>query len=251
MVAYSPERIDPGNQKWNLSNVPKLVSGFDNKSLESAINFYKVFVGSLFSCTSLEIAETAKLLENSFRFINISFINELSMFCAKIGIEITEVINAAATKPYGFMPFYPSVGIGGHCIPVDPIYLSAKAKEIGLPSRFIDLADDINQKMPEYFAGKAEEKLGGLSGKKILVIGIAYKPNVADTRESSVKSLILGLRAKGATVFWHDDIVKNWNFENSVELEAGYDLAILATLHSGIDLSKIGITPLIDTRKSG
>ena len=250
LVAYSPERIDPGNQHWNLSNVPKLVSGFNSEALEKAISFYRLFVGNLFNCSSLEIAETAKLLENSFRFINISFVNELSMFCSKIGIEINEVISAAATKPYGFMPFYPGVGIGGHCIPVDPIYLSAKSKEIGAPSRFIDLADDINKNMPEYFVSKAEKKLGGIKGKKILVIGVAYKPNVADTRESPVKSLILGLRSKGATVFWHDELVKQWNFESSVGLENGYDLAILATPHSGIDLSKIGNTPFIDTRKS-
>jgi UDP-N-acetyl-D-glucosamine dehydrogenase len=180
-VAFSPERIDPANKSWGIQNTPKLVSGLTDEACEKAINFYSKFIMNIVKCDSLEIAETSKLLENSFRLINISFINELSIFCQKLGIDVNAVISAAATKPYGFMPFYPSIGVGGHCIPVDPLYLANKAREIGAPTRFIDLADQINLEMPGYFVGRAEEKLGGLKAKKVLVIGVSYKANVTDT----------------------------------------------------------------------
>jgi UDP-N-acetyl-D-glucosamine dehydrogenase len=170
--------------------------------------------------------------------------------CQKLKIDVNEVIKAAATKPYGFMPFYPSIGVGGHCIPVDPLYLSHKAHEIGAPAHFIDLADQINQEMPKYFVGRAEEKLGGLKNKKILVLGVAYKPNVADVRETPVAALISGLIEKGAHVSWHDDLVKEWNDEKSVDLTAGFDLGIIATPHSYMDLTKLGDTPILDTRRS-
>ena len=182
LVAYSPERIDPSSKKWNVKNTPKLVAGLDDEATNQAVNFYSKFIDNVVTCESIEVAETAKLLENSFRLINISFINELYIFCSKLGISVIDVINAASTKPYGFMPFYPSLGVGGHCIPVDPLYLADKAREIGAPTRFIDLADQINQEMPGYFVGRAEEKIGGLEGKKVLVIGVSYKPNVADVR---------------------------------------------------------------------
>jgi UDP-N-acetyl-D-glucosamine dehydrogenase len=249
-VAFSPERIDPYNKVWNLSNTPKLVAGLTINSRKRAINFYSKFVQNLIECDSLEIAETAKLLENSFRLINISFINEISMFCEKLGIDVREVIKAAATKPYGYMPFYPSIGVGGHCIPVDPLYLSNKARELGAPTRFIDLADHINQEMPGYFVGRAEEKLGGLKDKRILVVGVAYKPNVADIRETPVTALISGLKNKGAQVSWHDDLVKEWNDEKSVDLNVGFDLAIIATFHTYMDLTKLGNTPILDTKGS-
>ncbi len=172
------------------------------------------------------------------------------MFCQKLGININDVIKAAATKPYGFMPFYPGIGIGGHCIPVDPLYLANKAREIGVSTRFIDLADQINQEMPGFFVGRAEEKIGGLKGKKVLVIGISYKPNVADVRETPVKALISGLKNKGAEVFWHDDLVKEWNGEKSVALDNEYDLAIVATPHAYLDLTKLGDVPILNTRES-
>lgn len=250
MIAYSPERIDPMNQKWGIKNTPKIVAGLTEKSKSVASEFYAAFIDEVIQCESVEIAETAKLLENSFRFINISFVNELSVFCRKLGIDMDQVINAAATKPYGFMPFYPSIGIGGHCIPVDSLYLAHKAREIGSPTRFIDLADQINLEMPGYFVGRAEEKLGGLDNKKILVIGVAYKPNVADVRETPVIALINGLHSKGVQVSWHDDLVKEWNGQKSVDLKPGFDLAILATPHSYIDLRKLGDTPILDTRGS-
>jgi UDP-N-acetyl-D-glucosamine dehydrogenase len=249
-LAYSPERIDPTNKKWGISNTPKLVAGLSANAANRAKLFYGKFIDSITVCSSLEIAETAKLLENSFRLVNISFINELAVFCQKIRIDISEVISAAATKPYGFMPFYPSIGVGGHCIPVDPIYLANAAKAVGAPSRFIELADQINQEMPGYFVGRAEEKLGGLKAKKVLVVGVSYKPNVADVRESPVEALIAGLKHKGAQVSWHDDLVKEWNGEKSVTLSSDFDLAVIATPHDYLDLTKLGNVPILNTRGS-
>lgn len=244
---YSPERIDPANLKWRIDNTPKILAGFTESAFLRAEKFYKNFITSIIKCSSLEIAETAKLLENSFRLINISFVNELSIFCQKFGIDINEVISAAATKPYGFMPFYPSIGAGGHCIPVDPLYLANSAKDVGAPTKFIDLANQVNQEMPYYFIQRAEEKIGNLDGKKVLVLGVAYKPNVADVRESKVEILVNGLKLKGAQVFWHDNLVKVWMGENSVEITSDYDLAILATPHDYINLTKLGDVPILNT----
>jgi UDP-N-acetyl-D-glucosamine dehydrogenase len=249
-LAYSPERIDPSNDRWTVTNTPKIVSGYTKISAQKTLDFYSKFIDTLVECESMEVAETAKLLENSFRLINISFINDIAIFCGKLGIDVNQVISAAATKPYGFMPFYPSIGVGGHCIPVDPLYLANKAREIGAPTRFIDLADQINQEMPGYFVSRAEEKIGGLKGKKVLVIGVSYKPNVADVRETPVEALVLGLKDKGAEVFWHDDLVTEWNGEKSVALSDKYDLAILATPHDYLDLTKLGDVPILNTRGS-
>lgn len=249
-ISYSPERIDPMNSDWDVTNTPKLVSGLTVGSLKRAIDFYSKFIKEVIPVKSVKIAETAKLLENSFRLVNISFINEMAVFCNKYGIDITEVIKAASTKPYGFMPFYPSLGVGGHCIPVDPIYLSDKAKQVGTPLTMIDKAHQINNEMPTYYVSRASEKINGLKGKKILILGLAYKPNISDTRESPVEPLINGLRDKGAIVEWHDDLVGEWNGEKSVALGANYDLAILATPHNYFDLSKLGNVPTLDTRGS-
>ena len=249
-VAFSPERVDPLNDTWGINNTPKLLSALTEEGYHLAFNFYSKFVNTIIKCDSTEVAETAKLLENSFRLINISFINEISIFCQKLGIEVNLVIKAASTKPFGFMPFYPGIGIGGHCIPVDPIYLATAAKSIGVPTRFIDLAHQINQEMPGYFVGRAEEKIGGLMDKKVLVIGVSYKPNMADIRETPVEALILGLRNKGAEVFWHDDLVKEWRDEKSVALSDVYDLAIIATSHAYLDLTKLGDVPILNTRGS-
>ena len=249
-IVFSPERIDPLNQKWNLKNTPKIIAGLTPKSRKRALDFYSKFIDKVVEYEEIEVAETAKLLENSFRLINISFINELSIFCQKLGIDINDVISAASTKPYGFMPFYPSIGIGGHCIPVDPLYLANKAKEVGAPTRMIELADRINQDMPGYFAALAEEKIGGLKGKKVLVIGVSYKPNVADVRETPVKALIVKLVQKGAEVSWHDDLVKEWNGEKSVALSSDFDLAIIATPHDYLDLTNLGNALILNTRGS-
>jgi len=249
-LAFSPERIDPSNKNWNVKNTPKLVSGLTEESCKIASEFYSKFITDVIRCDSLEVAETAKLLENSFRFINISFINEFAIFCKQMKIDINSVINAANTKPYGFMPFYPSIGVGGHCIPIDPLYLANKAREIGAPTRFIDLADRINHEIPFYFVARAEEAIGELVGKKILVIGVSYKPNVSDTRETPVAALVSGLKEKGAQVLWHDDLVKEWNGEKSVTLSSNFDLAIIASPHDYLDLTKLGNVPILNTRGS-
>ncbi len=247
-LAYSPERIDPGNKVWEITNVPKLVSGFNDLAKQKALDFYGKFVKNLVPCTSIEVAESAKLLENSFRLVNISFVNEFSKFCHKMNIDVNEVIAAASTKPYGFMPFYPSIGAGGHCIPIDPIYLAHKAKEIGVETQLIDLAVAINQKMPDYYIKLAEELLFGLSNKKILVLGVSYKSNISDVRETPVSRLLSGLSMKGALVDWHDDLVKEWNGSKSVPISNNYDLAIIATPHDYVDLTKLGNVPILNSR---
>ena len=247
-LAYSPERIDPANKKWTVINTPKLVAGLTPTATERAVAFYKTFVESVTTGSSPEVIETAKLLENSFRLVNISFINEIAQFCAAMNIDVREVVDAAATKPYGFMPFYPGAGVGGHCIPVDPSYLVSKAQEFGAPTRFIDLANELNRSLASYFTGVASGILGGLTGKKILVVGIAYKPEVADVRETPAEGLIHQLRAKGAEVSWHDELVKEWNGEKSVELTPDFDLAILVNPHSNTNISALGSTRILNTR---
>ena len=247
-LAYSPERIDPANKKWKVTNTPKLVAGLTPAASERAAAFYETFVEKVTIGSSPEVIETAKLLENSFRLINISFINEIAQFCAALKIDVREVVDAAATKPYGFMPFYPSAGVGGHCIPVDPSYLVAKAEELGAPTRFIDLANDVNRSLASYFTGIAAGILGGLQNKKILVVGIAYKPEVSDVRETPAAGLISELRSKGADVAWHDDLVKEWNGEKSALLSPNYDLVVLANPHSDTDLSVLASAKVLNTR---
>ena len=247
-LAYSPERIDPANKMWNVTNTPKLVAGLTEAATERATAFYRTFITSVTTGSSLEVIETAKLLENSFRLVNISFINEIAQFCAALKIDVREVIDAATTKPYGFMPFYPGAGVGGHCIPVDPKYLSSKADELGIPSRFINLAHELNLSLPSYFTGVATGMLGSLEEKKIIVIGVAYKPDVADVRETPAEQLITTLRQSGAAVSWHDDLVQRWKGETSVPLTNTYDLAILINPHSHCDLGLLGSTPVLNTR---
>ena len=248
LLAFSPERIDPANKKFTIANTSKLVAGLTPAALEAAASFYSGFVGEVCKCSTLEVAETAKLLENSFRLINISFINEIADMCEVMGVDVNEVIKAAATKPYGFMPFFPSAGVGGPCIPIDPLYLSHKAKSVGAPSSFIDLAQKINDERPGHFVAKASALLGGLSGKKVLVLGVAYKANVADVRESAAEPLIEGLRAAGAVVSWHDPLVGSWKGESSVELSSEFDLALLVNVHDGMKLGALGNVPVINTK---
>jgi len=247
-LAFSPERIDPANKKYTITNTPKLVAGLTERAADRAVAFYSGFVTDVTRCSTLEVAETAKLLENSFRLINISFINEIAQMCDVMGVDVNEVISAASTKPYGFMPFFPSAGIGGHCIPIDPIYLSHKAKSVGAPSSFIDLAQKINDARPGYFVSQASALLGGLDGKKVVVVGVAYKPNVSDVRESAAEALVDGLRSAGAVVSWHDDLVSEWRGESSVSLSPSFDLAILVNVHEGTDLSALGSVPVINTK---
>ena len=247
-IAFSPERIDPANISWGVKNTPKIVAGLTPESLENAISFYSKFIINVIRCSSLEIAETAKLLENSFRLVNISFINEIAKFCHEMGIDVHEVIEAAATKPYGFMSFYPSVGIGGHCIPVDPVYLADRASKIGSPTRLIELSLLINGELPAYFVSRAEKLIGNLRAKRIIIVGVSYKPNVSDVRETPVKPLISALIKEGAQVCWHDDLVKEWNGEKSVNLSSDFDLAIIATPHDNLELTKLGSVPILNTR---
>jgi UDP-N-acetyl-D-glucosamine dehydrogenase len=247
-LAYSPERIDPANKNWNVTNTPKLVAGLTPGATERAATFYRTFVESVKVGSSPEVIETAKLLENSFRLVNISFINEIAQFCAALKIDVREVVDAAATKPYGFMPFYPSAGAGGHCIPVDPSYLVSKAEEIGAPTRFIDLANDVNHSLSSYFTGVATGILGELQNKKILVVGIAYKPEVSDVRETPAFGLISELRSKGAEVSWHDELVKEWNDEKSVAITPNYDLVVLVNPHASTDLSLLSSARVLNTR---
>jgi UDP-N-acetyl-D-glucosamine dehydrogenase len=249
-VAFSPERIDPGNKNWNLKNTPKIVAGLDKYSTNLAVKFYSEFVDKVVVCDSVEIAETAKLLENTFRLINISFINEFNIFCAKLGMNINEVILAASTKPYGFMPFFPSIGVGGHCIPVDPLYLSNKAKEIGAPTEFIKLAIKVNEQITSVVVTRAKTILGSLANKSVIVLGVAYKSNISDVRETPVRDLILKLRQEGAKVSWHDELVREWNGEKSTPLSPKYDLAIIATPHDDLDLQLLGDIPILNSRSS-
>jgi UDP-N-acetyl-D-glucosamine dehydrogenase len=248
--AYSPERIDPTNQNWNVKNTPKLVAGNTSIARDRAVEFYQNFVTSVVKCSSLEVAEMAKLLENSFRLVNISFINEIADFCQKIGVNVIDVIEAASTKPYGFMPFYPGLGAGGHCIPVDPLYLLASAKENGSDIKFIEHASQVNYDRPKHFIDLAEKRIGNLNNKKILVVGVSYKPNVADVRETPVEHLLARLCEMGAIVSWHDDLVKEWKGQKSVALSGDFDLAIIATAHDYLELSALGKVPTLNTRGS-
>jgi UDP-N-acetyl-D-glucosamine dehydrogenase len=249
-LCFSPERIDPSNKTWNITNTPKIVAGLSESSKERGYAFYSQIIENVIQTPSLEVAETAKLLENTFRFINISFINEMLMFCEKLGIEINHVIEASATKPYGFMKFMPSLGIGGHCIPVDPFYLADTARSLNSPLSFINTAEVVNDNMPEYFAKRARLILKDPLNKKIMILGVAYKPNVSDVRETPVKALIEILRSEGAIVNWHDELVGSWMNEKSADLTPDYDLAILATKHDYFELKALGSVPILNTNKS-
>ena len=244
-LAFSPERIDPGNRNWTLSNTPKLISAIDDKTLLLVQDFYGTFIDEIFICPSTEVAECAKLLENSFRLINISFINEIMLFCDAMGVNTLEVIEAAKTKPYGFMSFYPSIGIGGHCIPIDPVYLSEAAKSIGAPIKSIELATNINNSMPKLFAKKIYEHFKGDPNKTIMVIGMAYKPNVSDIRETPSAKLVQELRDFGFNVCWHDELVGEWNNEKSTPLNVSFDLGVVAVLHSNVNLDILKNKPIM------
>ena len=246
-LAYSPERVNPRSEIWHIGNTPKIVAGLNKKSELMAVEFYSKFVQQIVVCDTLEIAESAKLLENTFRLVNISMINEFRMFCDQIGIDIKKVISAAATKPYGFMPFTPSLGAGGHCIPVDPIYLADKCDEVGVRHDFIDLALKINEEVHISVLNEIMKRLGEIENKKILVIGLAYKPNLSDIRESPSVALISSLKQQKAKVYWHDNLVKKWNGEISTDISHNFDIAILAAAHENLDLAMLGEVPLIDT----
>ncbi|MBL8758491.1 MAG: nucleotide sugar dehydrogenase [Phycisphaerae bacterium] len=210
-AAFSPEREDPGRKSHNTRNTPKLVGGLDPASTELATLLYQRAIEHVVTVSSAEVAEAAKVLENTFRCINIALVNELKLILTPMGIDVWEVIEAAATKPFGFMPFYPGPGLGGHCIPIDPFYLTWKAKEVGQPTRFIELAGEINTRMPRYVVDRVGLALNdagkSLKGAKVMVVGLAYKPNVDDTRETPAAEIIDHLFELGADVSYHDPLV--------------------------------------------
>ena len=227
--AASPERVDPGNSLWNQSNTPRLVAGLTEEATKAAVDFYSKFCSVVVPVSSPEVAEAAKLFENTFRQVNIAMVNELAQISHGLDINVREVLDAAATKPFGFMKFNPSLGVGGHCIPVDPSYLSFAAENVGIEASFIDLANEINLEMPSYVANRIANEVCGLKGKKVLVAGLSYKANVSDLRESPTLLLIDALEVLGAEVFKHDPLIAGTSgIVNS-------DVAILAVAHDVID----------------
>jgi UDP-N-acetyl-D-glucosamine dehydrogenase len=272
-LAYSPERIDPGN-KIKFKDVSRVVGGITKKCTQLATEFYRSFIkAEVMPLSSTEAAEMTKILENTFRLVNISMINELSLFCGKMGIDIWEVIEAAKTKPYGFMPFYPSPRCGGHCISIDPFYLSYKAKEYNFWTRFIELAGEINEQMPHYVVTKVEYALNkqkkSISSSKILIWGVAYKKDIADSRESAAHDVIWDLQRKGAKVDYFDPYIQEFknktvrgqtsnvsgnlkSIKYSLKILKNYDLVLILTDHSGFDYDKIAKNSklVVDTRNA-
>jgi UDP-N-acetyl-D-glucosamine dehydrogenase len=242
--AVSPERVDPGNKSFDVKNTPRLVGGLTEEASNRAVAFYSSFSDHVVKVASPEIAEAAKLLENSFRFINIGFINEFAQLMNTMGISVSEVIAAAGTKPYGFMPFFPNVGIGGHCIPVDPLYLQKNAIDNGLISRYIKLSEKLNHEMPKYCVEGLEALYGKLNGKHVLVVGVSYKPDISDTRESPAEFVIKELEKKGAKVSWHDPLVESFNGQSSASIAGDYDLALVLVKHQLLDLSSWANKPI-------
>jgi len=239
LFASSPERVDPGNTQWGTKNTPRLIGGLTATAVTRAKEFYGTFCDSIIEVSSPEVAEAAKIFENTFRQVNIALVNEFSQIADALGISGREVIAAAATKPYGFMEFNPGPGVGGHCIPVDPSYLSHVANQVGVPATFIKRANEVNLAMPAYVVKRVVAGSGGsIKGKKVVVVGVSYKSNVADTRETPAVGVIDLLRAQGATVTWHDDLVGSWRGEFSSPIK-GADIAVLVTKHDGLDLAAL------------
>ena len=248
-LAFSPERVDPGREDWTTKTVTKVVGGIDEDSTAAAVALYSAAIDDVHPVSSPEAAELTKLLENIFRSVNIALVNELAQLCDRMNIDVWEVIDAAATKPFGFMPFKPGPGLGGHCIPIDPFYLTWKAREYGFYTEFIELAGKVNESMPYYCRSVVSQALNhsrqrSLKGSRILVLGVAYKPDISDTRESPAVKLISLLQNAGAHVEYHDPHVPSFT-ENEVEmssvpLDAGaYDCVVVVTNHSGIDYERL------------
>jgi len=232
--AISPERVDPGRIDWDQSNTPRLFAGLTKDATERTRKFYASFCNNLVEVSSPEVAEAAKLFENTFRQVNIALVNEFAQISHALGIPVLETLDAANTKPYGFMKFSPSAGVGGHCIPVDPTYLAYLAAEKGVPATFIERANSVNLEMPRYIVDRVKKDNGGsIEGKSVQVIGVAYKPNVADVRETPAELVIKELESAGAKVSWHDELVQNWNGKSSSQL-GGSEIAIVVTRHQGL-----------------
>jgi UDP-N-acetyl-D-glucosamine dehydrogenase len=271
LLAFSPERVDPGNPQFQTHNIPKVVGGCTQDSTDAAAALYGQIVNNVHAVSSARVAEAAKLLENTFRAVNIGMANEMARLCYALGIDTWEVIRAAATKPFGFMAFYPGPGIGGHCIPLDPHYLSWKARQHGFDSRFIGLAEEVNSRMPEHVVQLVTDGLNdsekSLKGSRVLLLGVAYKKDINDVRESPALSIIDRLRAKGADVRYHDPFVSEIRFDDAhtegsgeplssvaltdEELRAA-DATVIVTDHSGVDYRRVcALSALIvDTRNA-
>jgi UDP-N-acetyl-D-glucosamine dehydrogenase len=270
LLAFSPERVDPGNPQFKTNNIPKVVGGVTDDSTETAAFLYGQIVKDVHAVSSARVAEAAKLLENTFRAVNIGMANEMARLCYALNIDTWEVIRAAATKPFGFMPFYPGPGIGGHCIPLDPHYLSWKARQHGFDSRFISLAEEVNSRMPEHVVQLVSDGLNddrkAMNGARVLLLGVAYKKDIDDVRESPALSIIDRLRSKGCEVRYHDPFISELSFDdttassgeplasvqlNDEEIKAS-DCIVIVTDHSGIDYQRVvNLAPLVvDTRNA-
>src|SRR5213075_656658 len=229
LLAFSPERVDPGNPQFKTHNIPKVVGGVTDDSTEAAATLYSQIVDDVHPVSSARVAEAAKLLENTFRAVNIGMANEMARLCYALNIDTWEVIRAAATKPFGFMPFYPGPGIGGHCIPLDPHYLSWKARQHGFDSRFIGLAEEVNSRMPEHVVQLVADGLNddrkAMKGSRVLLLGVAYKKDIDDVRESPALSIIDRLHSKGCEVRYHDPYVGEVRFDDTHAAFTGEPLA--------------------------
>jgi UDP-N-acetyl-D-glucosamine dehydrogenase len=271
LLAFSPERVDPGNTEFQTHNIPKVVGGVTEDSTETAAYLYSQIVKDVYAVSSARVAEAAKLLENTFRAVNIGMANEMARLCYALNIDTWEVIRAAATKPFGFMPFYPGPGIGGHCIPLDPHYLLWKARQHGFDSRFIGLAEEVNSRMPEHVVQLVADGLNddrkAMNGAHVLLLGVAYKRDIDDVRESPALSIIDRLRSKGCEVRYHDPFVRHLGFDDahteangaplsSVDLSddeiRAADCVVIVTNHSKIDYRRVTeLAPLVvDTRNA-
>jgi UDP-N-acetyl-D-glucosamine dehydrogenase len=266
-LGFSPEREDPGNKSFRTSTIPKIVGGYDKKSLAMALDIYKYAIEKIVPVKSCEVAESAKILENMYRCVNIAMVNELKQLFDRMGIDVWEVIEAAATKPFGFQKFYPGPGLGGHCIPIDPFYLTWKAREYGMPTRFIELAGEINTDMPHYVVAKTldamNERGRSLKGARVLVLGLAYKKDIDDVRESPSIELIEILKEKGAKVDYNDPYIPmthkmrehNLKMKSkplSAKMLKGYDIVLISTDHSCYDYKWIvkNAKMVVDTRNA-
>jgi UDP-N-acetyl-D-glucosamine dehydrogenase len=261
-LAFSPERVDPGNVKWNTRNTPKVVGGITPTCLQVATALYQPAIERLVPVSSTEAAELVKILENTFRSVNIGLVNEMAIVCDKLGVDVWEVIEAAATKPFGFMKFMPGPGVGGHCIPLDPHYLAWKMRTLNYKTRFIELAGELNSAMPEYWIGKLAERLNDVGkavrASTVLVLGVAYKKDIDDTRESPALDVIRLLHQRGATVRFHDPYVANIK-EDGLDLTSvaltpatleAVDCVIVVTDHSSVDYAMVArhARAVVDTR---
>ena len=238
MYAVSPERVDPGRLDWNQANTPRLFAGLTKEATAKTRDFYSTFAKNLVEVSKPEVAEAAKLFENTYRQVNIALVNEFAQIAHALDIPVREVLDAANTKPYGFSKFTPSAGVGGHCIPVDPSYLAQVAEEHGVKAKFIELSNQVNLQMGHYIVERVKKDNGGsLQGKSVQIIGVAYKANVADVRETPAEEIWSALESEGAVISWHDPLVDKWRGGKSAEL--GSEISIVVTKHDLLDSATV------------